>query len=94
MKKQQEIIAILVSGFILTCIWIVLNLYHDAVTSTLSQQLNIDIMPITPSFNTGVITELKKRTYIGPQYTFSQQPTPTSTPSTIPTTQNNPTGTP
>jgi hypothetical protein len=79
MKRQKEIIIILASIFVLSMIWIGFNLWHNAVTSTISQPLNADIQDISPDFNTNSIQILKKRTYIDPLYSVSGQKDETST---------------
>ncbi len=71
MKRQREIILLLLSILIVTIAWIGFNLYHNVVTSTISEPLQQDISPITPSFNTSIISLLKTRQFIQPQYTFS-----------------------
>lgn len=71
MKRQREIIILLVSVFIVVVVWIGFNIYHNAHASTINDALTQEIIPISPNFNTTVLERLKKRIYIDPIYTFS-----------------------
>lgn len=82
MKRQQEIILILASMFIVSMAWIGLDIRHNIVTSTISAPLQQDILPIEPSFDTHVVQTLKQRHYSDPTYTLSAQQT-TATPSGV-----------
>ncbi len=64
--------------FIISLAWIGFDLYHKAVTSTISAPLQADINPIVPDFDTHVIQNLKQRHYSDPVYLLSSQ---TATPS-------------
>ncbi|HSW87888.1 MAG TPA: hypothetical protein VLG12_01875 [Candidatus Saccharimonadales bacterium] len=86
MKRQREIIILLISMFIVSLAWIGFDLYHNAVTSTISAPLQEDILPIVPSFDSKVIQNLKQRHYSDPVYTLSSQPEVSATPSGKPQT--------
>lgn len=63
-KKQLSFILIISFVFILA--WLIFNIAHDAVSSTISGNLNIQIAPISPNFDTTVIDKLKTREQITP----------------------------
>jgi len=74
--KKNDILLILIplSLFVLT--WIGFSVYHNIVTSTISQPLSVQIIPIIPTFDTNTINNLKTRENIPPIYELSV-PTPT-----------------
>lgn len=82
MKKQNEIILLLTSILIMSLFWIGFNLYHNAKTSTINASLEEAIMPISPNFASSVITQLKNRHYIAPEYSIER-----ASPSAIPSQQ-------
>lgn len=75
-----------ISSFILTVIWILTNIYHSQVTSTIEPVLQTQIIPIEPKFDEETIAELRKRTNIDPANNAvplvspSEGPSPTLTP--------------
>jgi len=72
--KKQDLLIILIPTLICVIAWISFNVYHSAVTSTISSQEISQIIPINPSFNTKTIAELKKRERVEPVF----QATPSS----------------
>jgi hypothetical protein len=78
MKRQKEIILIVVSFFILSVMWIGFTLYHNAVTSTISAPLNEDIKDINPDFKSNIIQTLKNRAYVAPLYSMPSNPVQTA----------------
>jgi hypothetical protein len=66
--KKNDILLILVPSFIFVLAWIGFSIYHNIVTSTISEPLNMQIMPITPTFDTSVIDGLKNRENVAPIY--------------------------
>ncbi len=84
--KKRELILILVSTFIIVVIWVGFNIYHNFVTSTISNNEAIQIAPINPNFDTKTISELKQREMVTPFYnaTGSSVVSPTPTPLPIP----------
>ena len=59
MLKNLVYLAIFTSFVVL--VWIVLTIYHNATSSTISKTVNTQIAPLSPSFDTSVIENLKKR---------------------------------
>jgi len=66
--KRKDILSILIPSFIFVIAWIILSIHHNVVTSTISEQLNMQITAISPSFDTSVITSLTQRQNILPTY--------------------------
>ena len=58
----------MVPVFILIVAWISFNIYHNAVKSTIPENLNIQIFPITPFFDTKTIEKIKNRQRVVPLY--------------------------
>ena len=83
--KKNDILLILIPLFLFVIMWIGFSIYHNVVTSTISQPLSIQITPITPDFDINTITGLKTRETIIPIYE-SNTPTivPASQSATIP----------
>lgn len=81
--KQKELLTILVPLFILTILWVLFNIYHNHVTSTIKDPLNIQIIPIEGNFDNETINKIKDRQRIDPLYEIQNQadenPTPTTT---------------
>lgn len=92
--KRKEAIFILVATFALVICWIIFSIIASIMNSTISETLNVRIAPINPSFNTGVITDLKKRQEITPlnatAITTTNEATTTAqtTPAPLPTGTN------
>ncbi|HSW48238.1 MAG TPA: hypothetical protein VLG67_04110 [Candidatus Saccharimonadales bacterium] len=80
-KAQKDILYISISSFVLVALWIGFNLYHAHVTSTITPDLQLKIVPIDPKFNTDVIQKLKTRQQITPLYeSLSSSSSATTTP--------------
>lgn len=90
--KKNDILVILVPLFIFVLAWVSFSIYHNIVTSTISQPLSVQITPITPSFDTSTIGNLKNRIKVTPVYSLSTatQITTSLTPSpALPSTSTN-----
>ncbi len=64
MKKstaQKDILYISISSCILVILWVGFNIYHAHVTSTIEPDLQLQIQPIEPRFDSEVIQNLKTR---------------------------------
>ncbi len=83
--KRREIMIAIVSLFVLVVLWVALGIYHNSITSTIPNALNLRIVGISNSFDMKTIDTLKKRTQIPPEYeTASQSATPTPQPTPLP----------
>jgi hypothetical protein len=92
--KQKEILIVVSSIFILSILWIGFHLYNVIATSTISNALSIQIIPITADFDQQAIEKLKNRKKVDPAFNLPEpasgsgqerrvapqiQPTPTET---------------
>ena len=84
--KQKDILFLFISTFILVVAWIGFNIYHKWATSTISADLQVQIKPIDPNFDTQTIEKLKTREQITPVYELKEI-SPTVTASSSPTFQ-------
>lgn len=66
--KQKDFLLILIPGFIITVLWVIFNIYHSHVTSTITDPLSIQIIPINGKFDTNTISKIKDRQKIEPLY--------------------------
>lgn len=71
--KQKDLLILLISAFLLVIAWIIFNIYHNSITSTIPQNLNIQIIPINPDFDSKTITKLKGRKNVQPEYRIKNQ---------------------
>lgn len=74
--KQKDLLILLISAFLLVIAWIIFSVYHNSITSTIPQNLNIQIVPINPDFDSKTIEKLKERKNIMPVYTAENQTQP------------------
>ncbi|MCL5433166.1 MAG: hypothetical protein M1524_03600 [Patescibacteria group bacterium] len=70
--KRREIIILLVSSVVVVLFWIIFNVYHNAVTSTIPETISVQISTISPNFDTKTIDMLKKRQQITPVFEFKK----------------------
>jgi hypothetical protein len=89
--KRKDILILLIPSLIVVILWVVFNIYHNYISSTIPTSINKQILSINPTFDTLTITSLKKRNAVNPTYTSSpktesdedgtasQTPTPTPT---------------
>jgi len=68
--KQKELTYIAVSVFLLILMWIIFSIYHNSVTSTITPLVNTQIIPISPTFDTRTVDNLKKRESVSPIFEF------------------------
>lgn len=66
--KQKDILLLLIPFSLVVILYIVLSVYHNIVTSTIPETLNIQITPISPDFNEKTIMDIKKRDKIVPVF--------------------------
>lgn len=76
-RAQKDILYISISIFVLVVLWIGFNLYHAYVTSTIAPDLQLQIAPIDPKFDTEIINKLKTREKIAPLYENIASSSPT-----------------
>jgi hypothetical protein len=66
MKQQKQIAILLVPLFILTVCWVIFNVYHNYVSSTITDPLSYEIIPIKGNFDTDTINKIKERKKVSP----------------------------
>lgn len=87
--KQKDLLILLTSAFLLVIAWIIFSIYHNSITSTIPKNLNIQIVPISPDFDSKTIEKLKERKNIMPLfYTAESQTQPESQVSVTPATSS------
>lgn len=79
MMKIKDLLFIAISFFTLVFIWIVFNIYHNIVTSTIPESTNIQIAPIEKNFDTKIIDALKRREKIIPIFDLKSNQVPVAT---------------
>ena len=62
----KDILFLSISSFIVIAAWIGFNIYHTHVTTTITPELQIRILPIQPEFDTATIENLKTRKQVVP----------------------------
>lgn len=72
-NQQRDILFILISSFIVVAAWISFNIYHIYITSTISQNLQLQLLPINPNFDANTIQQLRTRENVAGQFTMQQQ---------------------
>lgn len=78
--KQKDILLLIIPGFFLIIIWVIFSIYHNSVTSTIPENLTLQIAPIIPTFDKTTIEVLKKRTQVTPIFELSKSSSQTATP--------------
>ncbi len=85
-NTQRDLVILLFLTFIAVLVWIGVNVFHKLHASTIDQQLNMQILPINPTFDTTTLNKLKQRQSIDPLYDIETAtlsglitPTPSST---------------
>ncbi|HWY79981.1 MAG TPA: hypothetical protein VNW29_06525 [Candidatus Sulfotelmatobacter sp.] len=83
-NKQKDILFILISSFVVVFAWIVFNIIHILSNSTVSPDVQAQLMPIPPNFDSRVMQQLKSRENINPLFE-NQASTSATTITTTPT---------
>ena len=77
--KRKDLLIILIPSFIFVILWIVFSIHHAINTPTITDSENMQIIPISPNFDTKAIEFLKKREIVTPIYEIpgaTNNPTP------------------
>jgi len=82
--KQKKLAILLVPIFILTILWVIFNVYHSHVDSTIDVPLTTQIIPIEGTFNTDAIDKIKERNRIDAANEFSAPETEDLSPNPSP----------
>jgi|SRR5579872_4779961 len=88
-NTQRDLVILLFITFIAVAVWVGINVYHNLNSSTIDQQLNIQVAPISGQFDTTTLNNLKNRQDVQPLYdAITVTPTPSISPTTTPTVQS------
>lgn len=79
--KQRDILLILIPTFLLVILWVIFNIYHNSIESTVSKTVTSEVIPINPDFDFQTIESLKKREIVQSLYEIK----PSNSSSPIPT---------
>lgn len=77
--KQKDILLLLIPFALLVILYIGLSIYHNFVTSTVPEVLNVQITPISPDFDQKAIISIKNREKVVPVFEVNPQVTPVAT---------------
>jgi hypothetical protein len=72
--KRKEAYILLLSTSVLIFAWVLFSILHSAISSTISENLNVQILPINPTFDVKTIEKLKKRVRVIPENTIDETP--------------------
>ncbi len=81
--KHKDILLLLIPSFVLIVAWIVFSIYHSSVTSTITETVTKEILPISPIFDQDAIDAVKQKGKVAPVYEaktkiiIEETPTPT-----------------
>jgi hypothetical protein len=78
---QKDVLFLSISFFTIVAAWVAFSLYHSYVTTTISEDLQMQILPINPKFDTATIEALKSRKKVTPL--FEVNPAEASTPALL-----------
>lgn len=70
---QKDVLFLSISMFVIVALWVGFNIYHAWATSTISEDLQMQIIPIEASFDTDTLNNLKTREKIEPLIELSAQ---------------------
>ena len=71
--KQKDILFILAFTAFSAMGWVGFSIHHNFATSTISKDLNANIIPISPDFDLQIIDSLKKREHTTALFEFKTQ---------------------
>jgi hypothetical protein len=70
---EKDLLVLSISIFVVVVLWIGFNIYHAWATSTISEDLQLQIIPIEGKFDTQTLNKLKTRKKIEPIFELSGQ---------------------
>jgi len=59
--NTKEILIISLIIFLSIFAWVLMDIYHNSITSTITKKQEEQIKPLTPKFDNAIIEGLKKR---------------------------------
>ena len=95
--KQKDLLILLVPMFLVTILWVIFNIYHNYVTSTITDPLTVQIIPIEGKFNKTSLESIRDRKRLEPLFTApisdeeeTPSPSPLPSPAILPTQSASP----
>jgi len=70
--KQRDFVIILIPLFILTVLWVIFNVYHNLVTSTIEDPLSYQIVAIEGKFDNDSLIDILGRKRVIPTYEIEE----------------------
>lgn len=64
--KKNDLLIILIPSLLIVILWVIFNIYHSFVTSTIPTNLNYSIQFISPDFDSKAIENIKARQVVDP----------------------------
>lgn len=77
-NRHKDILFILISSFVVVVAWIGFNIHHIYVTSTISEELQLQLAPIDARFDTDTIQRLKSRQRVNPAFEKQETASPSA----------------
>jgi hypothetical protein len=71
--KRRDFVVLLIPLFVLTVLWVIFNVYHNLVTSTIEDPLAYQIIAIEGKFDMDTLSGLQKRKNVSPVFTLSNE---------------------
>ena len=59
--KQKDLLTLLIPMFLVTILWVIFNIYHNHVTTTITDPLTVQIIPLDGKFNKTSLESIKNR---------------------------------
>ncbi len=84
--KQKDLLFLLISSSILVVIWIIFNILHHSLTSTITDTVGQELNPIAKTFDQTTFDILKKRQKVTPVVAITIIPSITPSPTPLPIT--------
>jgi cytoskeletal protein RodZ len=69
--RKNDILVILIPTLLIVVLWVIFNIYHSFVTTTIPRTVDASIQPINPDFDQKSITDIKSRYEVSPSYELS-----------------------
>lgn len=66
--KQKDLLFLIASTTVLILSWIGFSIYHNLVTSTIPENLNVQIAPLDSKFDTQTLQQLRSRKKVSPLF--------------------------
>ncbi len=91
--KQKDLLILLIPMFLVTVLWVIFNIYHNHVSSTITDPLTVQIIPIDGNFNRASLESIKDRKRTEPLFIAPVKEVDETTPTISPTPTAQATGT-